>query len=227
MSPGTKSLFFPFLYNSINHRDCKSLFVLVTNPVSVLPLSQGHWSMQWGECSFLVHSCSGCTPADTDVLCRSWSRWQSCSLGFSLDLSTAAINFLRSLLEPDPAKRPNIQQALANRWLNENYPGRAPPNVTYPNRYSGQGRGGGEKTCQGVCTSRPWCPSSICVTDSRNCFCESILKIIEIGPVLLEMVQSNALNWKLKLQCSICRAGRCDRQFWSPPCWSVKARLLL
>ncbi|NXI52218.1 HUNK kinase, partial [Chloroceryle aenea] len=49
-------------------------------------------------------------------------------------LSTAAINFLRSLLEPDPAKRPNIQQALANRWLNENYPGRAPPNVTYPNR---------------------------------------------------------------------------------------------
>ena len=52
-----------------------------------------------------------------------------------LDFFTAAINFLRSLLEPDPAKRPNIQQALANRWLNENYPGRAPPNVTYPNRY--------------------------------------------------------------------------------------------
>ncbi|XP_074758928.1 hormonally up-regulated neu tumor-associated kinase isoform X3 [Athene noctua] len=53
---------------------------------------------------------------------------------FPTQLSTAAINFLRLLLEPDPAKRPNIQQALANRWLNENYPGRAPPNVTYPNR---------------------------------------------------------------------------------------------
>ncbi|NWZ37049.1 HUNK kinase, partial [Brachypodius atriceps] len=53
---------------------------------------------------------------------------------FPTQLSSAAINFLRSLLEPDPAKRPNIQQALANRWLNENYPGRAPPNVTYPNR---------------------------------------------------------------------------------------------
>ncbi|KAM6096736.1 hormonally up-regulated neu tumor-associated kinase isoform 2-T2 [Chlamydotis macqueenii] len=53
---------------------------------------------------------------------------------FPTQLSAAAINFLRSLLEPDPAKRPNIQQALANRWLNENYPGRAPPNVTYPNR---------------------------------------------------------------------------------------------
>ncbi|XP_054021956.1 hormonally up-regulated neu tumor-associated kinase isoform X2 [Melanerpes formicivorus] len=53
---------------------------------------------------------------------------------FPTQLSTAAVNFLRSLLEPDPAKRPNIQQALANRWLNENYPGRAPPNVTYPNR---------------------------------------------------------------------------------------------
>ncbi|KAM9020940.1 hormonally up-regulated neu tumor-associated kinase isoform 2-T2 [Ara ararauna] len=53
---------------------------------------------------------------------------------FPTQLSSAAVNFLRSLLEPDPAKRPNIQQALANRWLNENYPGRAPPNVTYPNR---------------------------------------------------------------------------------------------
>ncbi|NXT68704.1 HUNK kinase, partial [Chaetops frenatus] len=53
---------------------------------------------------------------------------------FPTQLSSAAINFLRSLLEPDPAKRPNIQQALANRWLNENYPGRAPANVTYPNR---------------------------------------------------------------------------------------------
>lgn len=45
-----------------------------------------------------------------------------------------AINFLRSLLEPDPVKRPNIQQALANRWLNENYTGKVPCNVTYPNR---------------------------------------------------------------------------------------------
>ncbi|GAB1300414.1 Hormonally up-regulated neu tumor-associated kinase [Apodemus speciosus] len=51
-------------------------------------------------------------------------------------LSTGAINFLRSLLEPDPAKRPNIQQALANRWLNENYTGKVPCNVTYPNRIS-------------------------------------------------------------------------------------------
>ncbi|XP_054433779.1 hormonally up-regulated neu tumor-associated kinase [Pteronotus mesoamericanus] len=51
-------------------------------------------------------------------------------------LSTGAINFLRSLLEPDPAKRPNIQQALAHRWLNENCVGRVPCNVTYPNRIS-------------------------------------------------------------------------------------------
>uniref|UniRef100_A0A8D0R9A9 Hormonally up-regulated neu tumor-associated kinase n=1 Tax=Sus scrofa TaxID=9823 RepID=A0A8D0R9A9_PIG len=49
-------------------------------------------------------------------------------------LSTGAVNFLRSLLEPDPVKRPNIQQALANRWLNENYMGKVPCNVTYPNK---------------------------------------------------------------------------------------------
>ncbi|KAM7132544.1 hormonally up-regulated neu tumor-associated kinase [Molossus nigricans] len=51
-------------------------------------------------------------------------------------LSAGAIHFLRSLLEPDPVKRPNIQQALANRWLNENYVGKVPCNVTYPNRIS-------------------------------------------------------------------------------------------
>nr|XP_033803380.1 hormonally up-regulated neu tumor-associated kinase [Geotrypetes seraphini] len=49
-------------------------------------------------------------------------------------LSPVAINFLRSLLEPDPAKRPNIQQALANRWLNDNFPGKMLHTVTYPNR---------------------------------------------------------------------------------------------
>uniref|UniRef100_A0A6I8QWA9 non-specific serine/threonine protein kinase n=1 Tax=Xenopus tropicalis TaxID=8364 RepID=A0A6I8QWA9_XENTR len=47
-------------------------------------------------------------------------------------LSPAAISFLRSLLEPDPLKRPNIQQALANRWLNDNYHGKGLH--TYPNR---------------------------------------------------------------------------------------------
>nr|XP_060626419.1 hormonally up-regulated neu tumor-associated kinase [Anolis sagrei ordinatus] len=51
---------------------------------------------------------------------------------FPTQLSTAAVNFLRCLLEPDPTKRPNIQQALANRWLNEN--GKVLNNVTYPNR---------------------------------------------------------------------------------------------
>ncbi|KAM6448404.1 hormonally up-regulated neu tumor-associated kinase isoform 2-T2 [Liasis olivaceus] len=51
---------------------------------------------------------------------------------YPTQLSTAAVNFLRTLLEPDPAKRPNIQQALANRWLSEN--GKALNNVTYPNR---------------------------------------------------------------------------------------------
>ncbi|XP_039224819.1 hormonally up-regulated neu tumor-associated kinase isoform X1 [Crotalus tigris] len=51
---------------------------------------------------------------------------------YPTQLSTAAVNFLKILLEPDPAKRPNIQQALANRWLSEN--GKALNNVTYPNR---------------------------------------------------------------------------------------------
>uniref|UniRef100_A0A8C4T6P3 non-specific serine/threonine protein kinase n=1 Tax=Erpetoichthys calabaricus TaxID=27687 RepID=A0A8C4T6P3_ERPCA len=35
-------------------------------------------------------------------------------------ISTAAVNMLKNLLEPNPVKRPDIQQALANQWLNEN-----------------------------------------------------------------------------------------------------------
>lgn len=66
------------------------------------------------------------------------SRWplhSACNADVCLpNVFTGAINFLRSLLEPDPVKRPNIQQALANRWLNENYTGKVPCNVTYPNR---------------------------------------------------------------------------------------------
>ncbi|XP_068126586.1 hormonally up-regulated neu tumor-associated kinase isoform X2 [Hyperolius riggenbachi] len=49
-------------------------------------------------------------------------------------LSPAAANFLRSLLEPDPLKRPNIQQALASRWLNDNHHGKGLHTYTYPNR---------------------------------------------------------------------------------------------
>lgn len=49
-------------------------------------------------------------------------------------LSPAAVSFMRSLLEPDPVKRPNIQQALSNRWLNDNYHGKAVQTHTYPNR---------------------------------------------------------------------------------------------
>ncbi|XP_055501036.1 hormonally up-regulated neu tumor-associated kinase homolog A [Leucoraja erinacea] len=49
-------------------------------------------------------------------------------------LSSAAINFLLSLLEPDPIKRPNIQQVLSDRWLNDD-PQRTPTSSTaYTNR---------------------------------------------------------------------------------------------
>lgn len=57
----------------------------------------------------------------------------ACDVGVA-GVSAGAITFLRSLLEPDPVKRPNIQQALANRWLNENYVGRVPCGVACPNR---------------------------------------------------------------------------------------------
>ncbi|XP_025236823.1 hormonally up-regulated neu tumor-associated kinase [Theropithecus gelada] len=65
------------------------------------------------------------------------SYFAACNMrAFFPECLPGAISFLRSLLEPDPVKRPNIQQALANRWLNENYTGKVPCNITYPNRIS-------------------------------------------------------------------------------------------
>ncbi|MBN3280662.1 HUNK kinase, partial [Polyodon spathula] len=49
-------------------------------------------------------------------------------------LSPAALSMLRNLLEPDPTKRPNIQQALADQWLNENDQGKPLYWTPYPNR---------------------------------------------------------------------------------------------
>uniref|UniRef100_A0A4W3JBQ3 non-specific serine/threonine protein kinase n=1 Tax=Callorhinchus milii TaxID=7868 RepID=A0A4W3JBQ3_CALMI len=51
-----------------------------------------------------------------------------------IHLSSVAVNFLKSLLEPDPIKRPNVHKVLADRWLNQNYPGKPECRVAYPNR---------------------------------------------------------------------------------------------
>ncbi|XP_069744856.1 hormonally up-regulated neu tumor-associated kinase homolog A isoform X2 [Narcine bancroftii] len=49
-------------------------------------------------------------------------------------LSAAAINFLLSLLEPDPIKRPNIQQVLSDHWLTDDPAGMPISSTSYPNR---------------------------------------------------------------------------------------------
>lgn len=101
----------------------------------------------WGTCRTGVLGSVDLWPPrsrERAVVARGGGRSPARSLGgvcaprvtavFSAPVSTGAVHFLRSLLEPDPVKRPNIQQALANRWLNENYVGKVPCNVTYPNR---------------------------------------------------------------------------------------------
>ncbi|XP_072116195.1 hormonally up-regulated neu tumor-associated kinase homolog A isoform X1 [Mobula birostris] len=49
-------------------------------------------------------------------------------------LSSAAINFLLSLLEPDPIKRPNIQQVLSDHWLNDDSSGTPTSRTAYSYR---------------------------------------------------------------------------------------------
>nr|XP_028578737.1 hormonally up-regulated neu tumor-associated kinase homolog A-like isoform X3 [Podarcis muralis] len=50
------------------------------------------------------------------------------------DISTGAVHFMHSLLEPDPAKRPAIKEAMKDKWLNDGNI-RKPLNLcTYKNR---------------------------------------------------------------------------------------------
>ncbi|KAK7132503.1 hypothetical protein R3I93_018894 [Phoxinus phoxinus] len=50
------------------------------------------------------------------------------------DISKAAVQFVLSLLEPDPAKRPTIKAAMEDKWLNEGYAKRPLHTVTHKNR---------------------------------------------------------------------------------------------
>ncbi|XP_035278917.1 hormonally up-regulated neu tumor-associated kinase [Anguilla anguilla] len=50
------------------------------------------------------------------------------------DISKAAVQFMLSLLEPDPAKRPSVKEAMEERWLNEGYAKKPLNSVSYRNR---------------------------------------------------------------------------------------------
>lgn len=45
-----------------------------------------------------------------------------------------AVQFVLSLLEPDPVKRPSVKAALEEGWLNEGYTKRPLHTVVYKNR---------------------------------------------------------------------------------------------
>ncbi|KAK1171540.1 hypothetical protein AOXY_G6396 [Acipenser oxyrinchus oxyrinchus] len=50
------------------------------------------------------------------------------------DISKGAMQFLMSFLEPDPAKRPHIKEAMEEKWLNDGYIKRPLNSVSYKNR---------------------------------------------------------------------------------------------
>ncbi|XP_051947713.1 hormonally up-regulated neu tumor-associated kinase-like [Xyrauchen texanus] len=50
------------------------------------------------------------------------------------DISKAAVQFVLSLLEPEPTKRPTVKAAMEDKWLNEGYAKRPLHIVTYKNR---------------------------------------------------------------------------------------------
>uniref|UniRef100_A0A4X2K5Z5 Hormonally up-regulated neu tumor-associated kinase n=1 Tax=Vombatus ursinus TaxID=29139 RepID=A0A4X2K5Z5_VOMUR len=50
------------------------------------------------------------------------------------DISSGAVHFMHSLLEPDPAKRPAIREAMKDKWLNEGWNRKPLSSITYKNR---------------------------------------------------------------------------------------------
>ncbi|NWH61652.1 HUNK kinase, partial [Geococcyx californianus] len=50
------------------------------------------------------------------------------------DISPGAVRFMQSLLQPDPAKRPGVQEAIKDKWLNEGFTRKILNAATYENR---------------------------------------------------------------------------------------------
>ncbi|XP_032858531.2 hormonally up-regulated neu tumor-associated kinase homolog A-like [Tyto alba] len=50
------------------------------------------------------------------------------------DISPGAVHFMQSLLEPDPAKRPGVTEAIKDKWLNEGFTRKILNAATYENR---------------------------------------------------------------------------------------------
>ncbi|XP_018584830.1 hormonally up-regulated neu tumor-associated kinase [Scleropages formosus] len=53
---------------------------------------------------------------------------------FPSDISKAAVQFVLTLLEPDPEKRPSVREAMEQKWLNEGYSRRPLNCILYKNR---------------------------------------------------------------------------------------------
>ncbi|XP_015714367.1 hormonally up-regulated neu tumor-associated kinase homolog A-like [Coturnix japonica] len=50
------------------------------------------------------------------------------------DISPGAVHFMQSLLEPDPAKRPGVKEAMKHKWLNEGFTKKILNTTTSENR---------------------------------------------------------------------------------------------
>ncbi|XP_027500849.1 hormonally up-regulated neu tumor-associated kinase homolog A-like [Corapipo altera] len=50
------------------------------------------------------------------------------------DISPGAVHFMQSLLEPDPAKRPEVKEAIKDKWLNEGFTKKILNTAPYENR---------------------------------------------------------------------------------------------
>ncbi|KAM4903262.1 uncharacterized protein FYW23_001117 [Sylvia borin] len=51
------------------------------------------------------------------------------------DISPGAVHFMQTLLEPDPAKRPGVKEAIKDKWLNEGFSRKILNSAAYESRF--------------------------------------------------------------------------------------------
>jgi len=78
-----------------------------------------------GKCHIPEKKENFALPKQSDITSKQAISSESC---------TGAVRFMQSLLEPDPAKRPGVEEAIKDKWLNEGFTGKILSATTYENR---------------------------------------------------------------------------------------------
>lgn len=75
-----------------------------------------------------------CHISETGKICGGQIVKYSSKKNILLEYCTGAVHFMQYLLEPDPAKRPGVKEAIKDKWLNEGFSRKILKSAAYENR---------------------------------------------------------------------------------------------